>query len=348
MQDNNQEPPKLPELSALKENFKIEDAWKALNLPGEPGRICKSPLREDRNPSFTIYDEGHRWKDWGTDDGGDVIDFIGKACNLSTKDTIAAFRKMTGGDTPTVTATPSTTAPKARKTSQEEEAKIRRTLDERAAVRASLRPPNEPEMQIIADLRKVSLKTVFYLAEDGHLKVGIWQNRPVFAIQFGDFFQIRRMDGARFWETPKGGPKELNMAEPVPAFVGLMNNAPTGTRTIIAEGFVELLALIELEIRADNYRREHLPDSEYQPVAFAVASSAHSKMNDTALESLRCKSIRIIADNDDRGHKAAERWAGTLRAEGIPTDNRVMPIGKDLGDALPHMPNSACYSLLQF
>ncbi len=66
----------LPDLSLLKESFTIEDAWKALNLPGEPGRICRSPLREDRNPSFTIYDSGHRCKDWGT---GDFIDFTGKA-----------------------------------------------------------------------------------------------------------------------------------------------------------------------------------------------------------------------------------------------------------------------------
>lgn len=338
----------LPDLSLLKENFLIEDAWKALNLPGTPARVCKSPLREDKNPSFTIYDSGQRWKDWGTDDGGDVIDFIGKACNLSVKDAIAEFRKMAGGDAPTAATTSSTTAPKVRKTNSEEDARRQHTLAERAAVKASLRLPTESEMQIIADLRKVSLKPVFYMVEDGMLKVGQWQNRPVFAIQSGDFFQIRRMDGKPFWKTEKGEPKELNMAEPTPAFVGLRNNTPTGTRTIVAEGLIELLALIELEIRADDYRREHFPDSDYQPVAFAVAISAHSKINDVVLESLRCSSIRVIPDNDSAGHKAAQQWTERLHGAGIHIDNRLMPIGKDLGDALPYMPDSACYHLLQF
>jgi hypothetical protein len=335
----------LPDLSLLKENFTIEDAWKALNLPGEPGRICRSPLREDRNPSFTIYDSGHRWKDWGADDGGDVIDFISKARNLSIKDSIAEFRRMAGGDAPTSTTTSFTTAPKVKKTNPEEDAKRQQTIAERAAVMASLRLPTEAEMQIIADLRKVSLKAVFYLAEDGHIKVGKRQNHLVFAIQSGDFAQIRRMDGRDFWE---GGPKELNMAEPTPAFIGLRNNSPTGTRTIIAEGLIELLALVELEIRAEDYRREHFPDSEYQPVAFAVASSAHSKVNDVVLGSLRCNAIRIIGDNDTQGRKAVMRWTENLQGADIPVDNRIMPIGKDLGDALPLMPDSACYNLLQF
>jgi hypothetical protein len=220
----------------------------------------------------------------------------------------------------------------------------RRKAAERAAVKASLRLPTEPEMQIIADLRKVSVKAVFYLVQDGLLKVGQWQNRPVFAIQSGGFAQIRRMDGRDFWP----GAKVYNTAEPTPAFMGYLNKCPTGTRTMIAEGLVELLALIELEIRADDYRREHFPDREYQPVAFAVASSAHSKIDDIVMKSLRCKAIRIIADNDAKGFEAVERWTGTLQAAGIPTDNKIMPIGKDLGDALPQMPDSACYQLLQF
>ncbi len=338
----------LPDISSLKDNFLIEHAWKALDLPGTPARLSKSPLREDKNPSFTIYDSGRRWKDWGTGDGGDAIDFIAKVLNVGNKDAIAAFRKMAGGEAPTTTAS-STTTSKAKKTSPEEEERIRWKIAERVAVKSTLRLPTEVEMQIIADLRpKVSVRSVLHLTQDGHLKVGQWRNHPVFAIQFGDFFQIRRMDGEYFWPKDKGGKRELNMAESTPAFVCLRNNTPIGTRTIIAEGLIEILALIELEIRADDYRREHFPNSDYQPVAFAVASSAHSKINDVVLESLRCKSIRVVPDNDTAGHKAAQQWTDRLQAAGIHVDNRLMPIGKDLGDALPHMPDSACYHLLNF
>ncbi|MES2467023.1 MAG: toprim domain-containing protein [Verrucomicrobiota bacterium] len=235
--------------------------------------------------------------------------------------------------------------PDAPATGLADDEKSRRKAAERAAVMASLRLPTASEMEIIAELRRVSIKAVLYLTQDGFLKVGQWRSGAVFAIQSGDFAQIRRMDGDRFWE---GGPKELNMAEPTPAFIVSRNSSPDGTRTIIAEGLVELLSLTELEIRAEEYRRTHFPDIEYQPVAFAVASSAGSKIDDIALESLRCKSIRIIPDNDPAGHKAAQHWTERILAAGIHIDNLLMPVGKDLGEALPAMPDAACYHLLQF
>ena len=57
-------------LQAAKEELPIPALWQLLNLPGKPARSCRSPFREDRNPSFSIYDGGHRWKDHGTGLGG--------------------------------------------------------------------------------------------------------------------------------------------------------------------------------------------------------------------------------------------------------------------------------------
>lgn len=223
--------------------------------------------------------------------------------------------------------------------------KAARKAAERAAVMASLRRPDEPERKRIAALRDVSAKAVLYLSQDGLLEVGLWRNHPVFAFRSGDFAQIRRIDGKRFWEE---GPKELNMAEPTPAFVFAANNSPPGTRMMIAEGFVELLALMELEIRADDYRRENFPDSLYQPVAFAVASSAGSKLAGSDLAKMSGRRVRIIPDNDPSGHKATHHWTEALQSTGCPVDNRLMPVGKDLGEALRSIPDHACYHLLQF
>ena len=69
-------------LQAAKERLAIPDLWQLLDLPGKPGQSCRSPFREDRNPSFSIYDGGHRWKDRGTGLGGNA-DFRAAACNLS-------------------------------------------------------------------------------------------------------------------------------------------------------------------------------------------------------------------------------------------------------------------------
>ena len=55
-------------LQAAKERLLIPDLWQWLNLPGNPGRSCRSPFREDRSPSFSIYADGRKWKDHATGD----------------------------------------------------------------------------------------------------------------------------------------------------------------------------------------------------------------------------------------------------------------------------------------
>jgi hypothetical protein len=66
-----------PDLFAeAREAYTIFDAWQMLRLPGEPKASCKSPFRDEKSPSFTIFDDGKAWKDHATGDGGDVIEFI--------------------------------------------------------------------------------------------------------------------------------------------------------------------------------------------------------------------------------------------------------------------------------
>src|SRR5580658_6367521 len=62
-------------LDAAKARVGIADAWRALGLPGEPRRTCRSPFREDRHASFSISADGHLWFDHATGEGGDVVDF---------------------------------------------------------------------------------------------------------------------------------------------------------------------------------------------------------------------------------------------------------------------------------
>jgi hypothetical protein len=49
------------------------------------GRPFNHPLREDRNPSFSIYRRGDRllWKDFSTDDGGSSISFVMKKYGIT-------------------------------------------------------------------------------------------------------------------------------------------------------------------------------------------------------------------------------------------------------------------------
>lgn len=83
--------------------LRISDLWRRLNLPGEPKRSCKSPFRDERRPSFSIYlkMDGDHWKDHGTGESGDVFDFYERATGLSKEDARKELFQIAG-----VTPTP--------------------------------------------------------------------------------------------------------------------------------------------------------------------------------------------------------------------------------------------------
>ena len=78
------------ELDTLKVRYWIPDPWGDLGFPGEPRASCRSPwpnehAHGDANPSFSVFDEGRRWKDFATGEGGDVFDLVAKArgCDIA-------------------------------------------------------------------------------------------------------------------------------------------------------------------------------------------------------------------------------------------------------------------------
>lgn len=62
------------------------------------GAVIRSPLREDRNPSFSIYNRGGkwRWSDKGTGDGGDEVDYIARRDGLSNPEARAKYLALAG------------------------------------------------------------------------------------------------------------------------------------------------------------------------------------------------------------------------------------------------------------
>ncbi|MGJ3242170.1 MAG: CHC2 zinc finger domain-containing protein [Opitutales bacterium] len=72
-------------LQEAKERVRIHDLWALYGFEGEPRTSCRSPFREDRHPSFSVTADGLRWKDFATDAGGDVIDFIAEAEGIDNR-----------------------------------------------------------------------------------------------------------------------------------------------------------------------------------------------------------------------------------------------------------------------
>ena len=89
------------EVSELKKLYRIKDAWRDLGLPGRPGKTCRSPFpgehrHGDRNPSFSVYEEGLKFKNFATGETGDVFDLVAKVKGLDNPEAIRWVRERTG------------------------------------------------------------------------------------------------------------------------------------------------------------------------------------------------------------------------------------------------------------
>jgi hypothetical protein len=84
------------ELNAIKAAYRIPGAWRDLGLPGQPGKCVPSPFREDHTPSFSVFEDGARYKDHATGDSGDVFDFVMRARGCSVAEAIRFVENRLG------------------------------------------------------------------------------------------------------------------------------------------------------------------------------------------------------------------------------------------------------------
>jgi hypothetical protein len=75
----------------------VEWLWAHFNYPERPRNPVCSPFRDDdHEASFSIYDEGRRWKDHGTGDGGDSYNFYQRATGLDKRQAFVPFVELAG------------------------------------------------------------------------------------------------------------------------------------------------------------------------------------------------------------------------------------------------------------
>jgi hypothetical protein len=83
-------------LENAKERTRIPDLWRELGLEGEPKKQCRCPFHDDRSPSFSVFDNGKRWKCHAGCGEGSVIDFLAKAKGLSDEEACREILRLAG------------------------------------------------------------------------------------------------------------------------------------------------------------------------------------------------------------------------------------------------------------
>ena len=136
-------------LQAAKERLTILALWVILGLPGKPGRSCRSPFREDKNPSFAIFDENRRFYDHATGQGGDAVDFIAIALGIPSGDACRKLIELAG------------VIPQTPHFSRREERNADGDKEEKAKKRQGwpiFKPPTQKEITAVAELRGLSIE----------------------------------------------------------------------------------------------------------------------------------------------------------------------------------------------
>jgi hypothetical protein len=85
-------------LAEAKDRIRIPDLWREFGYHGEPKKQCRCPFHEDRSPSFSVFDDGKRWKCHAGCGEGSVIDFLATAKGISDEDACHEILRRAEGD----------------------------------------------------------------------------------------------------------------------------------------------------------------------------------------------------------------------------------------------------------
>lgn len=291
-------------LTRAKQAIRIPQLWRFYGLKGKPGSSCPSPLRRDLKPSFSIYDEGRRWHDFGTGEGGDAVDFVAKVEGL---DMSAAARRLIQWhrDGPAAGAGSGAVMPSG--VDGEASAAVDRA---EKAKRRSTWPPFRPlsadERRQLAGLRHLDPGAINLACDHGLLLALDSREGTAWVItdRLRVNAQARRLDGLR-WHCLPGEPKAWTLPGSEAAWpIGPSGVGPRAD-ILLLEGGPDLLAGFQLVIDAGAAGR-------VTPVALMGASL---KLGGSTIDRFWGRRVILCPHIDASGHglEAARRWAIQLR-----------------------------------
>ena len=293
-----------PDIQEIKERLTIERIG-AVVFPGwVSGKSCKSPFRQDRTPSFSVFDNSRAWKDHATGDAGDVVSFYMKATGMQFTDALERLSCL-AGVYPDIPRKP-------------EPKRILRLPDD-------LHEGTAEELATVARLRGINPEATEEASKRGLLKFGTVGGFACWLLldQAHKSAQARRMTGEPF---PSIGSLSERKAHTLKGScqawpLGLLEAAQKPFIAIV-EGGPDLLAAL-------HFAQAELAADRVGIVAMLGASNA---IPADALPHFKNKRIRIFPHDDEAGLKAAAGWEKQLRRAGAETDCfRVGGVALDSG-----------------
>ena len=299
-----------------REKFTIADLWSVFGFEGTPRRSCRSPFREDRSASFSIFDSGRAWHDHATGEGGDVIEFIRAALNTDHRGVREWLLQKQGGNTTHVCRV-----------------KASSLRDKRPDEPRSIQWPSEIREGAAADLnalceaRGISYAAAWTLTEAGIVRFTKIDDHPCLVItdREGRAAEIRRLDGSLFAYDRKAYPlKGVDKSWLLGA--ELLRHEAVDAAVMIVEGATDLLTAVDLYVKCQKAGGNRA----WVPVALLGAGCRNLDATCAAL--IRGRHVRLVPDSDAAGDEMAKHWTKLLRSIDCKVDIVEMPQGTDLSD----------------
>ena len=277
-----------------------------MGLPGEPGRDCRSPFREDKRPSFSVYmaKDGERWYDHAESVGGDIVDFYAKAKDITVQAAVDQLGAMIGEATP----------PKAKYVAGKE---IEWPED--------LRGPTELECESLGMLRGIPAGAFDLAGRLGFLKVGTHRGELLWWLTDAS---KRGAEGKTFTGDPciASGKKTIALPGTNKGWCyGLKSDQESWDKIdkiVLVEGLPDFFAALGLLIDWPGNAR---------PIAMLGAST---KPGEECRNLFKNREVLIIPHNDVEGTAASEKWVDVLTGYGARVFVQKLPSGKDLNEFL--------------
>ena len=303
----------MSEYTKVKIFYSIPQVWYDLGLPGKPAINCRSPFpvehkNGDMHPSFSIYDDGQRWKNFATGEGGDVIDFVCKAMKIDNAEAISWVYEQINVQNP-----------------------IKRFGNIKRSPK--LLPGSDRDLSQLGEQRSLSIEALKLATERKVLFFSELFSQQAWAVtdKRQQIIEYRRLDNkpwTSYGSLPERKSHCFGRGKDWP--VGVEESIPF-PKIAFVEGAPDFLAVFQF-LLAEGKEKTVAP--------CAMLGSANHRINPEALNYFNCKHVCIYPHLDDAGYNAAKAWASQLQETGTyveafdlsgcrKTDGSV---GKDLND----------------
>lgn len=305
------------DLAAAKDRLPVPVLWQRLGLPGRPGACCRSPFRRERHPSFSIYDDGRRWKDHATGEGGDAIDFLTHACHVDRAEATRRFLVLAG-------VPQRVWGQEASRDPHGRDRALEKQQGGSAASAGALHLPvlhrgTEAELCAVARSRCLAVEAAALAESLRTLAFGTVHGQACWILgdDSGRLAEARRLDGRPFSALGPLGPRKAHTLrgsqKSWPCGAAVLRRRPHFRSLLLVEGGPDYLAALHLLLALGRW--------DILPVAM-LGRSTGTRLCPEALRLLAGRRVRLYphADADGGGVAAAQGWARQLSAQGCVCD----------------------------